>query len=203
MRSGDPFGNHCQRPVALALVLEPVLAHEDGVGLSAPLAHQGRAGLQDDAGVKRVRPLSDAPARVSSRRRSARLGLPWARCCRSSARLRMSRSRLTPKGDSVRCNLRQASRSSCVDRSSKPAISASTSLGSGFRARSLRLPLRPGTGDGPPTYWRADASWIAGLICSPARRCGRPGHAPPSPKQAQARASSSGFPRRDLGLAST
>jgi hypothetical protein len=37
-----------------------------------------------------------------------------------------------PKGGSVRCNLRQASRSSCVDRSSKPAISASTSLRPGF-----------------------------------------------------------------------
>jgi hypothetical protein len=51
MRSGNSLGNHRQRPVALALVLEPVLAHEDGVGVSAPLAHQGRAGLQDDAGV--------------------------------------------------------------------------------------------------------------------------------------------------------
>ena len=41
-----------QRPIALALVLEPVLAHEDGMGVSAPLPHQGRAGLQHDAGIE-------------------------------------------------------------------------------------------------------------------------------------------------------
>ena len=51
MRSGNPLGNHHQRAVALALVLEPVLAHEDDVGVSAPHAHQGRAGLHD-AGIE-------------------------------------------------------------------------------------------------------------------------------------------------------
>ena len=167
--------------------------------MSAPLAHLGRAGLQDDAGVDRASALSDAAARVRSRRCSARLGLPWARCCSSEARLRMSRSRLIPKGGSVRRHLRQASRSSCVDRSSKLAISASISVRPGFPDRLLRLPPRPGTGDGPPVYRRADASWITGFMRSPGRRCGRPGRAPPSPKQAQAPASSSGFPRRDPG----
>src|SRR6516162_179023 len=39
MRSGDPLGDHGQRAILLALILEPVLAHEDGVGVSAPLAH--------------------------------------------------------------------------------------------------------------------------------------------------------------------
>ena len=62
MRPGDPFGNHRQRPVSLALVLEPVLAHNDGVGVSTPLPHQSRAGFQDDAGVERVSP----PLRRSS-----------------------------------------------------------------------------------------------------------------------------------------
>src|SRR6516164_341469 len=51
---GDPFGNHRQRTIALALIFEPALAHEDGVSVSAPLAHQGRAGLQHDAGVDRA-----------------------------------------------------------------------------------------------------------------------------------------------------
>ena len=54
MRSGNPLGNHRQRPVTLPLVLKPILAHEDGVSVSAPLAHQSRAGLQDDAGVDRA-----------------------------------------------------------------------------------------------------------------------------------------------------
>jgi hypothetical protein len=51
MRSGNPLGNHRQRPVALALVFEPVLAYENSVRVATPLPHQGRAGLQDDAGV--------------------------------------------------------------------------------------------------------------------------------------------------------
>ncbi len=54
MCPGDPLGNHGQRPIALALVFEPLLAHEDGMGVPAPLAHQGRAGLQHSAGVERT-----------------------------------------------------------------------------------------------------------------------------------------------------
>src|ERR1700726_4511474 len=54
MSPGDPFGNHGQRPIPLAVVFEAVLAHEDGMGVSAPLAHQGRAGLQHSAGVERT-----------------------------------------------------------------------------------------------------------------------------------------------------
>ena len=46
MCAGDPLGNHSQRPIALALVFEPVLAHKDGMGVPAPLPHQARAGLQ-------------------------------------------------------------------------------------------------------------------------------------------------------------
>jgi len=119
-------------------------------------------------------------------------------CCRRecrSDRTGQSRDRSIPHEGGPRNPLTSAS----VRLRLKSAISASISLRPGFRARSLRLPPRPGTGDGPPAYWRADASGIAGVMRSPARRCGRPGRAPPSPKQAQARASSSGFPRRDLG----
>src|SRR5260370_916541 len=54
MCPGDPLGNHGQRPIALAVVFEPVLAHEDGMGVSAPLPNQGRAGLQHYAGVERT-----------------------------------------------------------------------------------------------------------------------------------------------------
>src|SRR6202030_2068222 len=41
-----------QRAIALALVFEPVLAREDGMGVSTPLPHQGRAGLQHDVGIE-------------------------------------------------------------------------------------------------------------------------------------------------------
>src|ERR1700739_4325373 len=36
MCPGDPLGNHGQRPIALAVVFEPVLAHEDGMGAPTP-----------------------------------------------------------------------------------------------------------------------------------------------------------------------
>ena len=52
MGPGDPLGNHGQRSIALALVFEPVLAHEDGMGVSTPLPHQGRAGLRHYAGIE-------------------------------------------------------------------------------------------------------------------------------------------------------
>jgi hypothetical protein len=52
MCPGDPLGNHGQRVIALALIFEPVVANEDGVGMSAPLTHQSRAGLQRDTGIE-------------------------------------------------------------------------------------------------------------------------------------------------------
>jgi len=54
MCPGDPLGNHGQRPIAPALVFEPILADEDGMGVPAPLPHQGRAGVQRSAGVERT-----------------------------------------------------------------------------------------------------------------------------------------------------
>src|SRR5690242_454266 len=54
MGPGDPLGNHSQRPIAPALVFEPVLAHEDGMGAPAPLPHQRRACLQYDTGIERT-----------------------------------------------------------------------------------------------------------------------------------------------------
>src|SRR6476660_5168291 len=54
MCPGDPLSNHGQRPIPLAVVFEPILAHEDGMGVSAPLPHQGRAGLQHSARIERT-----------------------------------------------------------------------------------------------------------------------------------------------------
>src|ERR1700726_3355373 len=52
MCPGDPLGNHGQRPIALAVVFEPVLTREDGMSVSAPLPHQGRAGLRHNVGIE-------------------------------------------------------------------------------------------------------------------------------------------------------
>jgi len=52
MRPGNPLRGHSQRTIALALILEPVLANDDGVSVSAPLAHQCRTGLQHDTGIE-------------------------------------------------------------------------------------------------------------------------------------------------------
>ena len=52
MCPGDLLGNHGQRPIPLTVVFEPVLAREDGMGVSAPLPHQGRAGLHHNVGIE-------------------------------------------------------------------------------------------------------------------------------------------------------
>src|SRR5215467_5238442 len=52
MRSGDPLGDHAQRAIVLALILEPIFANEHGVGVSAPVPDQSRAGLRHDAGIE-------------------------------------------------------------------------------------------------------------------------------------------------------
>jgi hypothetical protein len=54
MCPGDPLGKHGQRPIPLTVVFEPVLAHEDGMGVSAPLPHQRRAGLRHYAEIERT-----------------------------------------------------------------------------------------------------------------------------------------------------
>jgi hypothetical protein len=54
MCPGDPLSNDGQRPIALALVFEPLLAHEDSMGVSVPLPHQGRAVLQHSVGIERT-----------------------------------------------------------------------------------------------------------------------------------------------------
>ena len=52
MRSGNPLGDHGQRAITLPLIFEPVLANEDAVGVSAPLTHQCRTGLQHDTWIE-------------------------------------------------------------------------------------------------------------------------------------------------------
>jgi hypothetical protein len=72
MCPGDLLGNHGQRPIALALVFEPVLAHEDGMGVAAPLPHQGRAGPQQYALMER----KSVPLELSRQNPKAALQCP-------------------------------------------------------------------------------------------------------------------------------
>ena len=57
MCPGNTLGDHGQRAIALALIFEPVLADEDGMGVSVPPPHQARAGLRRAAGVERTSAL--------------------------------------------------------------------------------------------------------------------------------------------------
>ena len=52
MRPGDPLGDYAQRAITLTLILKPVAANEDGVGVSTPLTNQCRAGLQRGGGIE-------------------------------------------------------------------------------------------------------------------------------------------------------
>src|SRR5437016_2205176 len=61
MRPGNLLGDHGQRAITLALILEPVLAHEHQVGASAPLARQGCTDFGDDAEIERRATLLEGP----------------------------------------------------------------------------------------------------------------------------------------------
>ena len=52
MRPGDPLGDYAQRATTFTLILKPVVANEDGVGVPTPLTNQCRAGLQHDSGIE-------------------------------------------------------------------------------------------------------------------------------------------------------
>jgi hypothetical protein len=52
MRAGDPLGDYAQRAIRLPLILKPVAADEDGVGVATPLTDQCRARLEHDSGIE-------------------------------------------------------------------------------------------------------------------------------------------------------
>ena len=52
MRAGDPLGDYAQRVIGLPLILKSVVANEDRMGVSMPLADQCRAGLQHGGGIE-------------------------------------------------------------------------------------------------------------------------------------------------------
>src|SRR5205085_1501392 len=52
MRPRNPRGDYAQRAITLTFLLKPVVANEDGVGVSTPLTDQCRARLQHDGGIE-------------------------------------------------------------------------------------------------------------------------------------------------------
>ena len=49
MHAGDPLGDYAQRAIGLPLILKPVIANENGVGVATPLTDQCRAGFERGA----------------------------------------------------------------------------------------------------------------------------------------------------------
>src|SRR6202030_472170 len=183
MCPGDPLGDHRQRPIALAVVLEPVLAHADGIGVPAPLPHQGRAGLQHSAGIKRTSAFLElscenlqaalqGPARAAVSALLQLIGEPPDDQIATEAQRRSGVMQCSPSTPQLLCRP--------IDQSGNLAIKLRQ-----VRASQpvLLAPFGPRPEDGPPEYWRAEASWTGSFIGSPARRCGRPGRAPLWPRQ--------------------
>ena len=52
MRTGDPDGDLAERGIALAIVLEALFEHDDGMRFAGPFAHQPSAGFEHDAGIE-------------------------------------------------------------------------------------------------------------------------------------------------------
>ena len=51
MRPGNPLGDYAQRAIGLSLILKPVVANEDGVGVATPLTDQGHARFERGAQI--------------------------------------------------------------------------------------------------------------------------------------------------------
>src|SRR6201981_182463 len=51
MRPGNPLGDYAQRAIRLPLILKPVVANEDGVGVATPLTDQCRARFERGAQI--------------------------------------------------------------------------------------------------------------------------------------------------------
>jgi hypothetical protein len=156
MCPGDPLGNHGQRAIALALVFEPLLAHEDGMGVPAPLAHQGRAGLQHSAGVERTNAFLEL---VRQNPNAALQSAAWAAM---GAQLQLIGA---PPDDQIAT---EPQRRSGVIKCSPDTISPSSLARSRFRGRSFRPSLacqrrRENASAGrSKTASRRDAKWPHG-----------------------------------------
>src|SRR5262249_49662953 len=122
-----------------------------------------------------------------TRVREVRIQFPPAgsqvRTCLSREFAFLRRQGAVFRGRASRGERRGRQRRAGIERLSSSAIWRSTSGITALSDRLVRLPPRPGTGDGSPECWRADASWVGGVMRSPARRCGRRGRVPLWPKR--------------------
>jgi hypothetical protein len=182
MRSGNPLGHHCQRVIVLALIFESLLANEDSMGVFAPVPDQSRAGLQHDTGLEGNAGFPQGYGQVLQAAPQHPARCAMGALLQLMGEASISKSRLRPKGGSVRCNRHQASRRSWVDRSLSSAISTPNLARCCLPARSLPSP-RPRMGDGPPVRWRAEALLMGTVIGLSVRGCGRRPRAPLWPRQ--------------------
>jgi hypothetical protein len=184
MCPGDPLSNHSERPIPLAIVFEPVLAHGDGMGLSAPLPHQGRAALQRSAGMERTsaflelcrqspKPALQCSARDATGALLQLIGEPPDDQIATEAERWSDVMQRPPRTPQLLCRP--------IAQPGNVAIKPDRVR---VRRRSFPLPFGPRPEDGSAECWRAEPSWIWIFIGWPARRCGRPDHAPLWPRQA-------------------
>ena len=177
MCPGDPLGNHRQRPIAVSLVFEPVLAHEDGMGVPAPLPHQGRAGLQRSAGVEQASAFlelsrQNLQAALQGGGRAAMgallqlVGEPPNDQIATETQRRADVMQSPPRTPQLLCRL--------IDQPGDFAIKLGRCQTS---SQSFRPSFAPRPEDGSPDCWRAETSSTGVFIGWPVRRCGRPGRA--------------------------
>src|SRR5712672_499528 len=54
VRAGDAGGDLAERGIAIAIVVEAVFEHDNGMRFAGPFAHQPSAGFEHDAGIERL-----------------------------------------------------------------------------------------------------------------------------------------------------
>ena len=152
----------------LALIFEPVFANEDGVAVSAPLAHQCRACPQHDTGMggpaallelsgQRLQATPLRPARAAMGFLLQPVSKGSDQQIAAEARRRFRAVDLTPSQPQILC--RSIDQSDNVD----------FELGD-VRTAGLIFPITTATGNGRgPEFWRAEALWNEGFIRLPVR----------------------------------
>jgi hypothetical protein len=157
----------------LALIFKPVLANENGVGMPAPLTDQSRADFRDERGIKGptflrefsgqgLKAAPQGPVRPASSTLLQLMGEGADQQIATEPLRRAGAMQFAPcKPQFLRRALEQFG-------------NLTVDFGDVLTGRRLvRLPPRPGTGDGSPECWRAVASWVRRVMRSPARICGK------------------------------
>ena len=153
MCPGHNAGDLGQGCVVLALMLETVRQHQDGVGLTTPGAHELGPWFEANHGNARgdSAPFAAFRASATSLRCAAGGRPPRAASCNWSAMTRINRSRLSPPG--------AASQSASANASAALALCAGQSLETLYKRPAIIAPepggpfLRPAHCDAASARW--------------------------------------------------